>query len=95
MKEKTLIWDYLTFFDNFYTISIYCQMDHGENKEETLDQARITHSILDRRLRMLLRKPYLTACEEVEMKVLKKKKLYYKDMMCTMAETTGQGKEKA
>ena len=30
---------------------------------------------------MLLRKPYLTAEEELEIKVLKKRKLYYKDIM--------------
>ena len=30
---------------------------------------------------MLMKKSYLTSQEELEMKVLKKKKLYYKDIM--------------
>ncbi len=37
--------------------------------------------MLDRRLQMLLKKPFLTAKEELEVRELKKKKLYYKDIM--------------
>lgn len=35
---------------------------------------------------MLLRKPYLTDEEELEIRELKKRKLYYKDMMEKMRE---------
>ena len=56
-------------------------MENTESKEEIYNQARNQHVLLDRRLKMLLKKSYLTAEEELEMKVLKKKKLYYKDTM--------------
>jgi hypothetical protein len=59
-------------------------MNSGENKEETYDQAKAGHAIMERRLKMLSRKSYLTASEELEVKVLKKKKLYYKDIMDTI-----------
>ena len=39
------------------------------------------HKSLDEKLQMLQAKPYLNDDEELEMKLLKKKKLYYKDMM--------------
>jgi hypothetical protein len=56
-------------------------MKEGETKEDIYKRAKDQHATLDRRLLMLLRKPYLTAQEELEMKVLKKKKLYLKDVM--------------
>ena len=56
-------------------------MENIENKEETYNRAKNQHALLDRRLQMLLKKPYLTAEEELEIRVLKKKKLYYKDVM--------------
>jgi hypothetical protein len=56
-------------------------MDNIESKEEIYNQAKNQHASLERRLRMLARKPYLTAEEELEIRVLKKKKLYYKDTM--------------
>ncbi len=56
-------------------------MENTESTEEIYKQARNQHVLLDRRLKMLLKKSYLTAQEELEMKVLKKKKLYYKDIM--------------
>lgn len=56
-------------------------MERSETKEDIYKAARGTHATLDRRLRMLLKKPYLTEKEELEMKVLKKKKLFYKDIM--------------
>lgn len=48
--------------------------------------AKAQHQLLERRLRSLLEKPYLTEEEELEVRVLKKKKLYYKDMMENIKE---------
>jgi len=56
-------------------------MDTTESKEEIFNRAKGQHETLDRRLHMLLRKPFLTAEEELEVRELKKKKLYYKDIM--------------
>ena len=41
---------------------------------------------------MLLRKAFLSEAEEVEVRVLKKKKLYYKDLMEGLSDK-GQGPE--
>jgi hypothetical protein len=78
--------DYLTFFNIFITICINCQMENIENKEETYNRAKNQHASLDRRLQMLLKKPYLTADEELEIRVLKKKKLFLKDTMDNVAK---------
>jgi hypothetical protein len=56
-------------------------METEENKEEIYRKAREQHAVLDRRLQVLLEKPYLTQEEEVEVRQIKKLKLYYKDMM--------------
>ncbi len=56
-------------------------MENIESKEEIYNQAKKQHALLDSRLQMLLKKPYLTEEEEREVIVLKKKKLYYKDVM--------------
>ena len=56
-------------------------MDTAESKEETYNRAKGQHATLDRRLQMLLKKPFLTTEEELEVRELKKKKLYYKDIM--------------
>jgi hypothetical protein len=56
-------------------------MENTESKEEIYNQAKSQHVLLERRLRMLMKKPYLTPEEELEIRVLKKKKLYYKDTM--------------
>jgi hypothetical protein len=56
-------------------------MDKGKAKEELYEEAKRQHTSLDLRLQMLLKKPYLTEDEEIEVKLLKKRKLYYKDMM--------------
>ena len=61
-------------------------MENTESKEEIYCQAKNQHTLLERRLRMLLKKPYLTAEEELEIRVLKKKKLYYKDAMDNAAK---------
>jgi hypothetical protein len=56
-------------------------METSEPKEDLYETARGLHLTFDRRLRMLLRKSFLSEDEETEMKILKKKKLYYKDLM--------------
>lgn len=61
-------------------------MKQGESKEDIYSQAKSQHETLDRRLQMLLKKPYLTADEEREVMVLKKKKLYFKDIMERVGE---------
>jgi hypothetical protein len=45
------------------------------------ETARGVHGSLERRLAMLLKKSFLSENEEIEMKILKKKKLFYKDIM--------------
>jgi hypothetical protein len=52
-----------------------------KSKKELLEEAQALHTSLDRRLQMLLKKPYLSDEEDLEAKTLKKKKLYYKDIM--------------
>jgi hypothetical protein len=66
-------------------------MKEGETKEDIYKIAKDQHAVLDRRLLMLFRKPYLTAQEELEMKVLKKKKLYLKDFMEKIKEEMSKG----
>lgn len=56
-------------------------MEESKSKEERYNEARIMHKSLDEKLQMLQAKPYLTEDEELEMKLLKKKKLYFKDLM--------------
>jgi hypothetical protein len=56
-------------------------MEEGCSKEDRYNEARIMHKSLDEKLQMLQAKPYLTEDEELEMKLLKKKKLYFKDKM--------------
>lgn len=61
--------------------------EHGERtKEEIYHDAKEQHAALDNRLQMLQKKPYLTPDEEAEIMVLKKKKLYFKDLMEKTAE---------
>ena len=61
-------------------------MEENKSKEEQYNEARILHKSLDEKLQMLQTKPYLTEDEEVEVKLLKKKKLHYKDIMETLRE---------
>ena len=68
-------------------------MENIESKEEIYNRAKSQHTLLDRRLLILLRKPYLTNKEELEVRVLKKKKLYYKDTMENLSDIH-EGKEK-
>jgi hypothetical protein len=81
LQATGLLVDYLTFVNISITICVNCPMEYTESKEEIYNRAKSQHELLERRLRMLMKKSYLTAEEEVEIKVLKKKKLYYKDTM--------------
>ena len=56
-------------------------MEKGTSRDELYKEARCFHASLDRRLRMLLRKPFLSEDEELEMRLVKKRKLFYKDLM--------------
>jgi hypothetical protein len=56
-------------------------MEEGKSKEELYNEARILHKSLDEKLQTLQGKPYLTDDEELEVKLLKKRKLFYKDTM--------------
>jgi len=66
-------------------------MEKGESKEDIYNRAKSQHTILDRRLQMLLKKPYLTEDEEMEVKVLKKQKLYFKDIMERISDELKKG----
>ena len=68
-------------------------MENVESNEEIYRQYKGQHATLDRRIQMLLKKSYLTEAEEREMKDLKKKKLYSKDLMESLANSL-QRKEK-
>ncbi len=61
-------------------------MENTESREEIYSRAKSQHALLDRRLQMLVKKPYLTAEEELEIRVLKKKKLLLKDTMDNTAK---------
>ena len=56
-------------------------IEETNSKEEQYNEARIAHKSLDEKLQRLEEKPYLTEDEELEVRLLKKKKLYCKDMM--------------
>ena len=58
-------------------------MPLGKESESTelYEAARFLHVSLERRLTMLLSKSFLSEDEEIEMKVLKKRKLQCKDIM--------------
>ena len=65
-------------------------METKVSKEEILFNARGNHVMLERRLRVLMDRPYLTCEEEMEMKRIKKQKLFFKDLM----ELIREGMEK-
>lgn len=56
-------------------------MEETKSSEELYQEAKAMHQSLHEQLQVLQEKPFLTLQEEQEVKVLKKKKLYYKDMM--------------
>ncbi len=61
-------------------------MEENKSKEDQYNEARILHKSLDEKLQILQAKPYLTDDEELEIKLLKKKKLHYKDIMEDLRE---------
>ena len=56
-------------------------MEERKSIEEQYNEARILHKSLDEKLQTLQEKAYLTEDEEMEVKLLKKRKLHYKDIM--------------
>ena len=68
-------------------------MEQSESKEDIYNRAKTQHATLDRRLRMLMKKPYLTDDEEMEVRILKKKKLYFKDIMERVGEEPKKGEK--
>jgi hypothetical protein len=68
-------------------------MEEGETKEDIYGNAKEQHLTFERRLQMLLKKPYLTEKEELEIKILKKKKLYLKDIMEKTKDDLRKGEE--
>ena len=68
-------------------------MEQSESKEDIYKRAKTQHATLDRRLQMLMKKPYLTDDEEMEVRILKKKKLYFKDIMERVGEEPKKGEK--
>ena len=66
-------------------------MEQRESKEEIFSRAKHRHAMFEKRLQILLNKPYLSEAEEVEVKKIKKQKLYYKDLMEKAQEETRKG----
>ena len=56
-------------------------MGETKTKDERYNEARVLHKSLDDKLQILQAKHCLTDDEELEIKLLKKNKLYYKDLM--------------
>jgi hypothetical protein len=61
-----------------------------KSKEEQYNEARIMHKSYDEKLLILQEKPYLMGDEELEVKLLKKRKLYYKDIMERLRRELGK-----
>ncbi len=61
-------------------------MEEEKSKEELYNEARVLHKSLDEKLQVLQAKPYLTTDEELEVRLLKKRKLFYKDTMEKLKE---------
>jgi hypothetical protein len=64
-------------------------IEETKSKEEIYNEARVLHKSIHDKLQILQEKAYLTDDEELEIKLLKKKKLYYKDIMERMKEEKG------
>ena len=52
-----------------------------KSKEDQYNEARILHQSVGDKIDLLQAKPFLTDDEEIEVKLLKKRKLHYKDIM--------------
>ena len=55
--------------------------EENKSKEDQYNEARILHKSADEKIELLQAKPFLTEDEELEVKLLKKRKLHYKDIM--------------
>jgi hypothetical protein len=69
-------------------------MEQRESKEEIFSRAKHHRAIFEKRLQILLNKPYLSEEDEVEVKNIKKQKLYYKDLMEKAQEETRKGESR-
>ena len=61
------------------------------NKADLYEAAKFLHVCLERRLTMLLMKSFLSEDEELEMRVLKKRKLRCKDIMEELEQVAVKG----
>ena len=61
-----------------------------KTKEERYNEARVMHKACDDKILTLQEKPYLTDDEELEIKLLKKRKLHYKDIMESLRGELGK-----
>ncbi len=61
-----------------------------KTKEEQYNEARVMHKACDEKILVLQEKPYLTDDEELEVKLLKKRKLHYKDIMESLRRELGK-----
>jgi hypothetical protein len=61
-------------------------MNESKDREQLYQEAVAMHQSFHEKLQTLLEKPFLTPSEEQEVKVLKKKKLHYKDLMESLKE---------
>ncbi len=64
--------------------------EDAKSKEEQYNEARIMHKACDEKILILQEKPYLTDDEELEVKLLKKRKLRYKDIMEELRKELGK-----
>ena len=89
-------WSYpnMTGFVDFFGHNLYhvwpSAMEKETSKKDDLyETAKFLHVSLERRLTMLLAKSFLSEDEEVEMRVLKKRKLRCKDIMEGLKRSDG------
>ncbi len=66
-------------------------MEKETNKEDLYEAAKFLHVSLERRLAMLRMKTFLSEDEELEMRVLKKRKLRCRDIMEGLKDITVEG----
>lgn len=62
-------------------------------EDEEFAKAKQAHSELARQVEELEKKPFLTPQDEVELKTLKKRKLYFKDQMERILQRHGEQTE--